>query len=308
MILRGKAAKAVGAAALVIAMIMGIMPGSVSLADSFEVKPYISFGADLNASEKGKVMELMEIDDEELADYETIQVTNDDEHEYLDEYLDDSLIGSRALSSVKIEQADAGAGIAVETYNITFCTREMYANALATAGITDADVTVAAPFEISGTAALVGAMKAYATMTGEEIDDDSADAATNELVTTGELGQSIGKEEAAEFVALLKDKVVSGDLTSEADIQKAIEEAEKELNVSISDSDRQKLMALMEKIGSLDLDLGSLKQQAKDIYDKLSDIDIDIDTEEAKGFFDRIGDAIGNFFGAIADFFKNLFN
>ena len=37
----------------------------------------------------------------------------------------------------------------------------MYENALTTAGVTDATVTVAGPFNITGTAALVGAMNAY---------------------------------------------------------------------------------------------------------------------------------------------------
>ena len=48
----------------------------------------------------------------------------------------------------------------------------MYKNALATAGISDANIIVAGPFELSGTAALVGILKAYKDMTGEEVDDD----------------------------------------------------------------------------------------------------------------------------------------
>ena len=76
-----------------------------------------------------------------------------------------------------IEEADAGSGIEVETHNISFCSKEMYTNALVTAGISDAKVTVAGPFPISGTAALVGAMKAYGEMTGEGVDEASSDAA-----------------------------------------------------------------------------------------------------------------------------------
>ena len=66
-------------------------------------------------------------------------------------------------------------------------------------------MTVAGPFPISGTAALVGAMKAYGEMTGEGVDEASSDAATNELVATSELANDIGKEKAAQLVALLKD-------------------------------------------------------------------------------------------------------
>jgi len=242
----------------VLALVMCLVPMEFSKADSVSVKPFIAFGANLSAGEKKEVMKQFGITESELADYETIEVTNEEEHEYLDEYLASRVIGTRALSSVMIEEADEGSGIQVETHNISFCSKEMYTNALVTAGISDARVTVAGPFPISGTAALVGAMKAYGTMTGEGVDSEKSDAATNELVLTSELGDSIGKEEAAQFVALLKDKVVSEDLTSENDIRNAIEEAEKELNLNISDGMKTKMVGLMQKIGGLDLDLDNL--------------------------------------------------
>ena len=174
-----------------------------------------------------------------------------------------------------------------------------------TAGISDAKVTVAGPFPISGTAALVGAMKAYGEMTGEGVDEASSDAATNELVATSELANDIGKEKAAQFVALLKDKVVSGDLTSEDEIKDAINEAEKELNVSIDDEMKTKMVSLMKKIGGLDLDLGKIQNQAQNVYDKIKDMGIDLD--DAKGIWAKICDFFVMLGNAIADFFSNLF-
>ena len=289
----------------VLAVVVTLMTGTVSQADSVEVKPYLAFGADLTSSQKSEVMKLLGVTSGELADYETVEVTNAEEHKYLDTYLDKSVIGTRALSSVKIEEADAGEGIRVETHNISFCTVEMYTNALVTAGISDAVVTVAGPFEISGTAALVGAMKAYGTMTGQEIDSDNADAATNELVLTGELGESVGKEEAAQLVALVKNKVLEGKLSSEEEIMDAVEEAADELNLSLSDGQKAELTKLMKKISSLDLDVDSLKAQAQGIYDKLKNMDIDL--TEAKGVLAKIGDFFSGFFQKIAEFFKGLF-
>lgn len=275
--------------------------GTVVKADSVDVKPYLAFGADLNSSQKAKVMKLMGVAEVELADYETIEVTNEDEHNYLDAYLDKSVIGTRALSSVKIEEADAGTGITVEAHNISFCTEEMYTNALVTAGISDAKVTVAAPFSISGTAALVGAMKAYSTMTGEEIDNDNADAATNELVLTGELGDSIGKDEAAKLVALVKNKVLTEELDSEEEIMDAIDDASQELDLNLTSEQKSKLSDLMKKIGSLDLDVDKLKSQAQSIYNKLKNMDIDL--EGAQGFLDKIK----GFFSSLWDKIKSFF-
>lgn len=287
------------------ALILCLFPVNISKADSAEVKPFIAFGADLSAKEKKAVLNQLGITEAELADYETITVTNADEHEYLDEYLASSVIGRRALSSVMIEEADAGSGIEVETHNISFCTKEMYTNALVTAGIEDAKVTVAGPFNISGTAALVGAMKAYGTMTGEDVDEDKSDAATNELVVTGELGDAIGKDEAAQFVATLKNKVLSEDLSSEEDIQKAIDETAEQFDVTISDGMKKKMTSLMQKIGGLDLDLDNIKDQAKGVYDKIKDMGIDLD--EASGWLEKIGDFFSKIWDAIAGFFKGLF-
>ncbi|MCH5251888.1 MAG: DUF1002 domain-containing protein [Lachnospiraceae bacterium] len=289
----------------VTALSVCLAPGAVSKADSVDVRPYIAFGADLTNSQKNTVMEQLGVTKDTLADYETIAVTNEDEHKYLDSYLDNNVIGTKALSSVKIEEADAGSGIRVETHNITFCTVEMYTNALATAGISDAVVTVAAPFNISGTAALVGAMKAYGTMTGEEIDSDSADAATNELVLTGELGDSIGKDEASQLIALVKDKVIRGDLSDAEEIEQAIQDAMQELNISLSDSQKQEILSLMQKIGDLDLDLGAIQDQAKGIYEKLKNLDIDL--SQAEGILEKIGNFFAELFQKIAEFFAGLF-
>ncbi len=263
-------------AAGVMALIMCLFPVRETRADSVGVKPFIAFGADLTAKEKKEVVKQFGLTEEELADYDKLEVTNEDEHEYLDEYLASSVIGTRALSSVMIEEADSESGIEVETHNISFCTKEMYTNALVTAGIEDAKVTVAGPFPISGTAALVGAMKAYEIMTGDEVDKDKSDAATNELVVTGELGETIGKEKAAEFVATLKNKVLSEELSDEGDIGKALDETAKQFDVKISGELREKMISLMKKLQGLDLDLDSIKEQAKGVYDKIKDMGIDL--------------------------------
>lgn len=288
-----------------LALMMCVVPMERVKADSVDIKPFIALGADLSAKEKEEVLRQFGITEAELADYETTNVTNQEEHEYLDEYLASRVIGTRALSSVMIVEADAGSGIQVETHNISFCSKEMYTNALVTAGISDAKVTVAGPFSISGTAALVGAMKAYGIMTGEEIAREKSDAATNELVITSELGDSVGKEQAAQFVALLKDKVVSDKLSSEEEIRDAIEEAERELNITIDDSMKTKLVGLMKKIDGLDLDLDKLKDQAQGVYDKLKNMGIDLD--DAEGLWEKICNFFIMIWNAIAEFFKGLF-
>lgn len=278
--------------------------GMTALADRVDAvldKPYVALGADLNPSEREKVLGLLGVTEEDLKGYDVITVTNADEHKYLDSYLDAGVIGSRALSSVMVVGKETGNGINVNTSNISYCTPGMYRNALITAGVEDADITVAGPFSISGTAALVGAIKAYETMTGEEVSEESLDAANNELVITGEIVESVGDaDKVEELIALVKQEVAQGEISSREDIARLVDQAVEELEVQLTDEDREKIVGLMDKIEGLDLNVDAIKQQAQDLYEKLDRLDFQFDKESVGNFLTRIVDAI-------VGFFRNLF-
>ncbi|HJD35726.1 MAG TPA: DUF1002 domain-containing protein [Candidatus Blautia ornithocaccae] len=262
--------------------------------------PYVALGADLNQEERATVLRLLGISEEDLNNYTVTTVTNADEHEYLDSYLSSSIIGSRALSSVMVEGTAEGSGINVTTSNITYCTPGMYENALATAGIENADIKVAGPFNISGTAALVGAIKAYENMTGEEVKKENADTATNELVVTGQVAENVGDQEKAEqLIGAVKGEVVEGNATTTEEIGNVVDQAAQEMEVNLSEEDRQAIIDLMKKIDDLNLNIDSLKEQASNLYDQIAglDLNLSIDEEQVKGFFEKI-----------LDFFRGLFS
>ena len=221
-------------------------------------KGYLSLGADLNDEERAKVLELLGVSEDELEDYHVIYVTNAEEHEYLDSYISYNQIGDEAWSSVLITDAKKGSGINVTTKNVIYCTTCMYENALATAGVDDVNVVVAGPFNVSGTAALVGALKAYSEMTGEKVDEEVLDAAIDEMVTTGELEDSIdaGDENVEGLVAYLKEQVASGNAE---DLEETINDAADKFQITLTEEQFNQLKALMEKLGSIDLDLDALK-------------------------------------------------
>lgn len=261
-------------------------------------KPYLALGENLSAEQQATVLKLMGIDPANLGDYNVVYITNKEEHQYLDAYLPAEKIGTRALSSVVIVKREKGSGINISTKNINYCTIGMYKNALATAGLKDADIIVAGPSPISGTAALIGAMKAYAEMTGEPVDEKSLDAAMNEIVVTGELADIIAGAddgEVEEFIAYVKQKVLEGGLKDEGSIRKCIEDALEKYEFSMTDDEKNELTDVLLKISKLDIDVDSLLDQVKSIYDQVKN------SEDAQGFFARI-------FQAIRDFFKNLFN
>ena len=263
--------------------------------------PYISFGADLRADEKAKVLELFGLTEADLEKCNVNTVTNAEEHQYLDAYITNDHIGSRALSSVAVMKAKKGSGITVTTKNINYCTTSMYENALATAGVKDAKVVVVGPFGMSGTAALIGAVKAYSGMTGEAVDTDVIDGAINEMVVTGEIGDETGKtDEIAGMVAYLKDQV-GGKNLSDSELADAIDQASEKFNVSLTQDQIDQLKELLKKLQGLDLNWNNIRDQAENLYGKLKDMGLKVDTsaltQQAQGFFAKL----------IA-FIKSLFN
>ena len=267
-------------------------------------KPYLALGADLSDDQKNIVLSLMGIDPANLANYNVTYVTNAQEHQYLDSYVDSSKIGSKSWSSIVIVKRKKGNGLNISTNNITYCTVGMYKNALTTAGITDADIIVAGPKPISGTAALVGIFEAYEAMTGEAVQDNVVDAALNELVVTGELEASIQgltDQEVEEFIAYIKSLIAEKGLTDEKSINEAIDEACDKYGVTLSDDERQKIVDLLLKITSLGIDLSGLVDYAASLYNSFKN------GGSSSGIMASIGNFFGNIFSAIGEFFKNLF-
>lgn len=282
---------------LCLALVLILSFGMTALAAGDE-KPILALGADLSSEQKATVLKLLEIDGNDLADYDVITVTNQEEHQYLDAYLSSSVIGTKALSSVLIRPAEEGAGLNVSTYNISYCTIDMYTNALLTAGLEDADVYVAGPSNISGTSALIGAVKGYAEMNGSKVDEQALETAVNELVVTGELGDSLGDSEtASDMIAYIKQQIIEQGVSSDADIETIIRNAMKEFNINLTDEQVKQLVELMNKISKLDIDVDALSRQAGQLYDKLKGMGLNldnIDTEKVGNFITRFFDSIMN--------------
>lgn len=278
--------------------------------DDVEIKkndrPYLSLGADLTDAQRTTVLSIMGIDPGNLSEYDVVSVSNAEEHQYLDAYISSSQIGSRSLSSVVIVEREKGSGLNISTNNITYCTVGMYKNALTTAGITDADIIVAGPSQISGTAALVGIFKAYQEMTGKTIGENVVDAALNELVITGQLEASLEgltDQEVEEFIAYIKSVIAQNDLTDETGINGVIDEACEKYGVTLSNAERQQIVDLLLKITSLGIDLSGLVDYAESLYHSFKN-----GGGSGDGFLGTIGNFFTEVFEAISNFFKGLFS
>lgn len=260
---------------------------------------FIALGADLTEAEKDIVLGLFGLDEADLDVYRTTTVTNQEEHQYLGEYLDRGVIGNRALSSVMVTSREEGYGIHVTTQNISYCTVGMYQNALATAGVKDADIMVAGPFSISGTAALVGAIRSYEGLTGQAMDSDQIDAANRELAVASQLGQTLDDPAQAEqLIGMIKNEVISSEYSRE-EVRGIIDQTAAEMQISLTEEDEQKILDLMDQVKSLDLDVDTLKQQVADLYTKLQNVDLSVEKEQAEGFLERLWGKLEGFMVAL---------
>ncbi len=282
-------------------------------------KPYLALGSDLTEQQLAAVLSAMGLSGTDMSQYNIVYVTNAEEHQYLDPYISPAVIGTKSLSSVLVKPAESGHGITVNTYNINYCTTGMYKNALLTAGVENADIVVAAPSQISGTAALIGAMKAYADMKDEKLDTKALDTSLNELVTTGQIEEALegaSKQDVEEMIAFIKAEIAGKNLDTREEIDAAVRKAINDYNEmeksnwSLSDDEIDQIVDLMVKIKALGIDYNTLLDQAADIYEKFGDklTADDLSSLAAKGVADTIKEKVGGVFTGIYEGIKGFFS
>lgn len=259
----------------------------------------VTMGADLTAEQRATVLSFFGLTESDLAAMSLITVTNADERARLEGTVDVAQIGNKTYSCSYIEPTTSG-GIYVKTANLTYVTNLMLYNALQTAGVRDCNLVVTAPFPVSGTGALTGVFMAYESA-GIKLDQQKEDMATQELVTTAELGETYGGD-IAEVMSDVKDTVISttADLTDDQ-IRDIVRTAALAKGISLSDADVDKIVQLLRQLQDMDYDLDAFALTLSDFEARLREV-----TEQAQQA--GVLDAIVDFFKGIANWFRGLFS
>lgn len=279
--------------ALILALCL-LAPLCTAAADGGTARAVI--GADLNGEQIAGVYAAFGV---ERGSVTELTVTNADEREYLDGLVDSGVLGTHAISCAYVELLPEGSGLEVTAENVNWCTPEMYVSALATAGITDARVKVAAPFAVSGTAALTGVYLAYEDITGEELSEEAKRVSSQELTVTASLSDSIGSLGSVEIInelKLLLDE--TRDMTDE-ELRAEIARIAAEAGVELNDSQVGQLVTLCRALEKLDPD--ALREKVQSVQETLRGLGAAL--EKAGGFFQRVMDAVNS----VIDFFRGLF-
>ena len=282
----------------VVSLIFAFSSGlSSALAEEIaEGKARVVMGADLDEEQRAQIYRDFSLAE---GDIQELTITNQEERAYLEGIAPEDKIGNLALSCVYIRTLEENSGLTITLHNINWCSENMYRNVLVTAGITDANVMISAPYPVSGTAALTGIYKAYEDVTGEKLDESAKKAAANELFITGALAETIGSTDATLLVNELKGILDQTQNMTDDEVHKEIHSLAKSLGIQVTDSQIEQLVGLCRELEGLD---------TQQLQEHLESIAGTVDSaQKTNAFFSALEKNIQNFFTNIGTFFSNLF-
>lgn len=278
---------------------MTIIASSIvpSFADGTRV---VTIGVNNTAEQRQKIFSYFGVKENEV---QVLEVNNKEEREYLGGVATEAQLGTKTYSCSYVEPTNSG-GINVKTANITWVTSSMVASTLSTAGMTNANAVIAAVFPVSGTGALTGVMKAFEDASGKKLDEHKKELASEELITTGDLGDKIGQDKATGVVNDIKTEVIKNGTSDVTQIADIINNVTNNYNVTLTDAQIKQITDLMEKIAAQKYDYNSMKQTLNNVSDVVQD---NLKEAGKKVGNSGIMDSVGGFFSSIGDWFSNLF-
>ena len=223
-----------------------------AMADSRRV---VTLGADLTQDQQNTMMKYFGVSADTV---DIIYINNNDEREHLGSYVPLEQIGTKTFSCALVAPTTKG-GIQVKTANLSWVTCNMIASTLSTSGVTNCQVVAASPFEVSGTGALTGVIMAYETASDVTLDEEKKDLANEELVTTGNLADTVGQSKATAVINETKMQVIENNVTDIGEINNIVNNVSNNYNVTMSQDQSDEIAALMQKIAQQDYDITQLK-------------------------------------------------
>lgn len=245
-------------------MVMGsLVPTVPAMADAMKV---VTLGADLSDEQKNTMLKYFKVDSSQV---QIIYVTNQDERDHLSSYVPLEQIGTRTVSCAYVKPTTSG-GIKVRTANLNWVTCNMIASSLSTSGVTNCEVVAACPFEVSGTGALTGIQMAYETASGQKLDETKKELATEEMVVTGNLADSVGQNDATTVINQAKMQVIADNVQNADDIYNIVVNISNNNNVTLTDDEINTIVNLLQQISQQDYDYSEMQETLERVNDNVT--------------------------------------
>lgn len=268
-----------------------------------DVANVVTLGANLTDEQKQIVLDYFGVKENEVV---VLEVNNQEERKYLEGIAPEAQIGTRTYSCAYVQPTKKGSAINVKTVNLTYVTSSMIASTLTTCGITDANVIAMTPLSggVSGTGALTGIMKAFEDATGEPLDEEKKEIASEELVITGDLGEDIGQDKATGVINDIKTEIIKNNTQDTIQIADTINNVTNNYNITLTPEQQQKLESLMAKVAAQDYDYKEMKDALNSVKDVVNQKLDEMGEKVSTGVIDSIKE----WFTGIGDWFTGLFN
>lgn len=250
--------------ALLCSMCLAVSSPVPAMADGTKV---VTLGADLTQDQKNTMMNYFKADSSQV---QVITVTNQDERDLLGNYVPSEQIGTRTLSCAYVKPTQSG-GIKVRTANLNYVTCNMIATALSTAGVNNCEVVAACPYEVSGTGALTGVMKAYESASGQALDSTKKDLAAKEVVVTGDVGQQVGPDNATNIINQAKMQIIGDNIQNADEIYNIVNNIAVQNGITLSQDELDTIVSLLQQIAQQNYDIQEMKKTLEDIQQNLED-------------------------------------
>ena len=147
----------------------------------------------------------------------------------------------------------------------------MIATALSTAGVTNCEVVAACPYEVSGTGALTGVMKAYESASGQELDSTKKDLAAKEVVVTGDVAQQVGQDNATNIINQAKLQIIGDNIQNADEIYNIVNNIAVQNGVTLTQDELDTIVSLLQQIAQQNYDIQEMKKTLEDIQQNLED-------------------------------------
>ncbi len=244
-------------------LIGSVVPSVPAMADAMKV---VTLGADLSEDQKNTMLRYFKVDSSQA---QIIYVTNQDERDHLSSYVPLEQIGTRTVSCAYVKPTTSG-GIKVRTANLNWVTCNMIASSLSTSGVTNCEVVAACPFEVSGTGALTGIQMAYETASGKKLDETKKELATEEMVVTGNLADSVGQNDATTVINQAKMQVIADNVQNADDIYNIVVNISNNNNVSLTDDELNTIVSLLTQIAQQNYDYSEMQETLERVNDNVT--------------------------------------
>ena len=114
-------------------------------------------------------------------------------------------------------------------------------------------------------------MKAFENATGKNLDEDKKELASEELITTGDLGDDIGQDKATGIINDVKADIIKNNTSDKTQIANTINNITNNYNVTLTDAQVDKIIALMQKIAAQNYDYNEMKATLNNVSDVVQD-------------------------------------